>query len=237
VRICLGYFSEVMLVLGLMLHELLRVWFHWVEVWGYAGVFILMAMESSIIPVPSELVIPPAAFWAAQGQMSFAGVILAGTAGSYFGSIVNYWLSLVLGRPMVERYGKYVFLPHEKIQLAERWLKEFGTFGVFIARLLPVVRHLISIPAGLLKMPISPFSLATLFGAGLWCTILAWFGQEIIGSHPDVLHSPEAMMALIKSEMHWIVLACVGLALLYGVVIVYQRKKWAQETPSVNPLK
>ena len=215
-----------------MLHDLLRIWFHWVEAWGYAGVFILMAMESSIIPVPSELVIPPAAFWAAQGQMSFAGVILAGTAGSYFGSIVNYGLSLWLGRPVVERYGKYIFLPHEKIQLAERWLKDFGTFGVFLARLLPVVRHLISIPAGLLRMPFSPFSFATVLGAGLWCAILAWFGQEVIGVHPEVVQSPEAMMVLIKSEMHWIVLACVGLAVLYGGVIFFQRKKVRVEISS-----
>ena len=211
-----------------MLHDLLRIWFHWVEAWGYVGVFILMAMESSIIPVPSELVIPPAAFWAAQGQMSFSGVILAGTAGSYFGSILNYWLSLWLGRPIVERYGKYVFLPKEKVELAEQWLKEFGTLGVFIARLLPVVRHLISIPAGLLRMPVSSFSLATIVGAGLWCTILAWFGQEIIGAHPEVLHTPEAMMGLIKSEMHWIVFAVVGLAFLYGWVIAFKKRKMAQ---------
>ena len=217
-----------------MFHDLLRIWFHWVEAWGYWGVFILMAMESSIIPVPSELVIPPAAFWAAQGQMSFSGVILAGTAGSYFGSILNYWLSLGLGRPIVERYGKYVLLPKEKVALAEQWLREFGVLGVFIARLLPVVRHLISIPAGLLRMPVSPFSIATILGAGLWCTILAWFGQEIIGAHPEVLQTPEAMMGLIKSEMHWMVFAFLGLAALYGLVIMFKKRKVTGESVNLS---
>ncbi len=77
-------------------------------------------------------------------------------------------------------------------------------------------------------MPVSPFSLATIVGAGLWCTILAWFGQEIIGAHPEVLHTPEAMMGLIKSEMHWIVFAVVGLAFLYGWVIAFKKRKMAQ---------
>src|SRR5438067_8978825 len=119
-----------------MLHELLRTWFGWVEAWGYWGVFLLMAMESSIIPVPSEVVMPPAAFWAAQGKMTFAGVILAGTLGSYAGSAVSYWASLWLGLPILKRYGKYVLLPPKKLELAERWIQEYGATGVFTARLL-----------------------------------------------------------------------------------------------------
>src|SRR4029079_15288709 len=99
-----------------MLHELLRTWFHWVDQWGYLGVFILMAMESSIIPVPSEVVMPPAAFWAAQGRMSMAGVVLAGTLGSYFGSVVSYLVSKWVGQPILRKYGKYFFLPVEKQQ-------------------------------------------------------------------------------------------------------------------------
>src|SRR3954471_8571272 len=114
-----------------MLHELFRTWFQWVEIWGYWGVFILMAMESSIVPVPSEIVMPPAAFWAAQGRMTFPGIILAGTAGSYFGSVVSYWVALALGRPLVRRYGRFALLPPEKLALAEAWLGRFGTAGVF----------------------------------------------------------------------------------------------------------
>ena len=100
-----------------MIHELLRTWFGWVEMWGYVGVFVLMAMESSIIPVPSEIVMPPAAFWAAQGRsgMSLIGVVVVGTAGSYFGSILSYWISRRVGYPVVQKYGKYFLLPPAKL--------------------------------------------------------------------------------------------------------------------------
>src|SRR3954468_4182764 len=97
-----------------MLHELIKVWFGWVEAWGYAGVFLLMALESSIVPVPSEIIMPPAAFWAAQGRMSFVGVILAGTFGSLFGSLVSYFVAQWAGRPLLRRYGKYVLMPEAK---------------------------------------------------------------------------------------------------------------------------
>lgn len=201
-----------------MLHELIKIWFGWVEAWGYGGVFVLMAMESTIIPVPSEIVMPPAAFWAAQGKMSFAGVVLAGTAGSYVGSAINYWVSKWIGLPLLRRYGKYVLLPEAKIQMAHEWVTRFGVVGIFVARLLPVVRHLISIPAGILQMPFGAFSAATVVGSGLWCWILSWFGRETIGAHPELLQSPEAMMSVIKAKLVWFVLAVVIFALLYAVV-------------------
>jgi membrane protein DedA with SNARE-associated domain len=208
-----------------MLHELLKIWFLWVENWGYTGVFILMAMESSIIPVPSEIVMPPAAFWAAQGKMSFAGVVLAGTAGSYFGSILSYWISRIIGQPIVLRYGKYFLITPKKLELAETWIGQFGPLGIFIARFLPVVRHLISIPAGILKMDVPKFSVATIAGAGLWCTILSWLGKRVIGDHPELLESPESLVHVIKGELHWIVFASVGLAVLYLVSISLKKKK------------
>jgi uncharacterized membrane protein YdjX (TVP38/TMEM64 family) len=207
-----------------MLHDLLKVWFHWVEVWGYWGVFFLMAMESSIIPVPSEVVMPPAAFWAAQGRMSFAGVVLAGTAGSYFGSIVSYWASRWIGEAVLTRYGKQFGISQEKLNFAQTWVKQFGSFGIFTARLLPVVRHLISIPAGFLKMPVSAFSMATTLGAGLWCFVLAWLGQEAIGSNPEVLQSPEAMVIVIKAKMHWFMGGVILLIALYGVMLLMKKK-------------
>src|SRR3954454_7556686 len=126
-----------------MIHELVRTWFGWVEAWGYAGVFLLMAMESSIIPVPSEIVMPPAAFWAAQGRMSFAGVVLAGTLGSYAGSIANYYVARWVGLPLLERHGKYLGISAPKLRAAHDWVKSYGMPGIFFARLLPVVRHLI----------------------------------------------------------------------------------------------
>ena len=207
-----------------MFHQLLKLWFMWVEQWGYLGVFILMAMESSIIPVPSEIVLPPAAFWAAQGRMTLSGVILAATAGSYFGSAVSYWVSQWIGAPLVQRYGKYVFLPPKKIALAESWVNRFGNVGIFLARLLPVIRHLISIPAGILKMNFSRFSISTLLGAGIWCSILSWFGQETIGDQPQLLESPEAMVEVIKGRLHWFVFAVLGITALYGLVIAFGKK-------------
>ena len=181
-------------------------------------------MESSIIPVPSEIVMPPAAFWAAQGRFSFAGVVLAGAAGSYFGSVVSYWVSRWIGGAFLTRYGKRLGVSAEKLIFAESWIQQFGTFGVFVARLLPVVRHLISIPAGFLKMSFSAFSMATFLGAGLWCFVLAWLGQEVIGSNPEILQSPEALMGVIKVKMHWFLAGVFLFAALYGVMLTLKKR-------------
>lgn len=208
-----------------MLHELITIWFQWVEQWGYWGVFLLMAMESSILPVPSEIVMPPAAFWASQGKMSFAGVVLAGTLGSWFGSAVSYFIARWLGKPFLNAFGKYLFMPPQKVALAESWIRDFGVSGVFISRLLPVVRHLISIPAGILKMPFGTFSLVTLVGAGLWCWILAWFGQVTIGQRPELLQSPEEMVHVMKDQLSYFVIAVVVLGVLYAVARSRMRGK------------
>jgi membrane protein DedA with SNARE-associated domain len=201
-----------------MLHELLKVWFEWVKDWGYLGVFVLMAMESSIFPVPSEVVMPPAAFWAAQGKFSFWGVVLAGTAGSWFGSAVTSIVARVAGAPLVKRYGKWFLLGPDKVALAEGWIRDFGVAGVFVARLLPVVRHLISIPAGLFKMSFVPFSVVTTVGAFLWCAILSWFGEKVIGDRPELLDSPEALVSVMKERLIWFVGAVVVLGILYFIV-------------------
>lgn len=217
-----------------MLHEWITTWFGWVEAWGYVGVFVLMAMESSIIPVPSEVVIPPAAFWAAQGRMTLSGVVLAGTLGSLTGSVINYGFARWLGQPVVIRYGKYVLMPPDKLLMAESWVAKFGAPGIFLARLLPVVRHLISIPAGVLKMPFGRFCVATTLGAALWCAVLAWFGQEVIGASPELLQSPEAMIHVLKEKLHWFVLAVVVLAAAYGAVVWFKRRpESARAVPSI----
>ena len=217
-----------------MLMELIRVWFGWVEAWGYVGIFTLMAMESSIIPVPSEIVMPPAAYWAAQGKMDFAGVVLAGTLGSYFGSILSYGFARAVGKPVIDRYGRYFFMAPAKVAMAEAWMRRFGAPGIFFARLLPVVRHLISIPAGILKMPVASFSIATTVGAGLWCWILAELGREVIGGQPDLLQSPAVMIAVIKNKLHWFVFAIAGLSLLYLLVLYFQRSAKAAAEVSAS---
>jgi membrane protein DedA with SNARE-associated domain len=214
------------------MHHLLQVWFSWVEQWGYVGVFLLMALESSIVPVPSEIVMPPAAYFAAQGQLSMPGVILAGTLGSYFGSAVSYWVSKWLGLPVIRRWGKYVLLKPAKIDAATAWVQRFGAGGIFFARLLPVVRHLVSIPAGILSMPFRRFSLATTLGAGIWCTILSLYGAQVIT--PELIHAndPEAMVKAVKAKLGLIVVGIVALALAYVVMLFLRNRASA---PKASP--
>jgi membrane protein DedA with SNARE-associated domain len=207
-----------------MLHGLIALWFSWVRDGGYWGVFILMALESTIVPVPSELVMPPAAFWAAQGNMNFWGVVVAGTFGSYFGSAISYWFCYALGRPFLNKYGRYFRLKPAQLVAMEKMILRFGPPAIFIARLMPVVRHLISLPAGVFQMKFSTFSFATITGAGLWCYVLSVWGQKVIGAHPELINSPEDMMRVIRAEMFWLIAAVVLVAVLYGVFIYYQKK-------------
>jgi membrane protein DedA with SNARE-associated domain len=202
-----------------MLHGLLLVWFGWVRDGGYLGIIALMAMESSILPVPSEIVIPPAAFWAAQGRMSFAGVILAGTLGSWLGSAISYWVSRWIGRAVLLRWGRLVLITPDGLNRAEVFVQRYEVGGVFFARLLPVIRHLISIPAGIARMPFGVFSLVTTLGAAVWCTVLAWFGAKITEAHPDLMNDPEALMRMMKQEGHWIAIAALVLCALYFLVM------------------
>jgi membrane protein DedA with SNARE-associated domain len=151
--------------------------------WLIAG---LMALESTIVPIPSEVIIPPAAYLAhTQGQLSFVGVVLAGTAGSWLGASVMYWAARFLGRPVITRFGRYVGIGQAKLELAERWCARYGAPGVFLSRLLPVIRHLIGIPTGILRMDFRRYALATVAGSLLWCTVLAWLGTTV-GRHPEL---------------------------------------------------
>lgn len=202
-----------------MLHGLLQVWFGWVRDGGYLGIIALMAMESSIFPVPSEIVIPPAAFWASQGRMSYTGVILAGTFGSWLGSAITYWISRWIGRAVILRWGRFVLIKPEGLERAEQFMRRYGVGGVFFARLLPVVRHLISIPAGITRMSFGVFSLVTVLGSLTWCSVLTWFGYRITAAHPDLMNDPEALMRMIKQEGHWIVGAVLVLCALYFLVM------------------
>jgi membrane protein DedA with SNARE-associated domain len=152
--------------------------------WLIAG---LMALESTVVPIPSEAIIPPAAYLAhTQGQMSLVGIVLAGTAGSWVGATVMYWAARFLGRALVLRFGPYLGLPAAKIEMAERWAARYGSAGVFFSRLLPVIRHLIGIPGGILRMDFRWYALATLLGSLIWCSVLAWLGVTI-GRHPELL--------------------------------------------------
>jgi len=155
---------------------------------GYPLIVALMAMESTIVPIPSEVIIPFAAERAhANGHMTLLGVVLAGTIGSWVGATIMYWAARLAGRPLVLRYGSYFLVPEAKLHAAERWAAHFGSFGVFVARLLPVVRHLIGIPMGIVKMDFLRYSLFTLVGSCFWCVVLAWVGVQA-GDDPKLLH-------------------------------------------------
>lgn len=205
---------------------MLGVWFHWVHDWGYLGVIVLMAMESSIFPVPSEVVVPPAAILAAQpgGTMTFWGVVAAGTFGSWLGSAITYWVALWVGRPFVMAYGKYFLMPPEKVGRAERFMHKYEGGGIFFARLLPVIRHLISIPAGIIRMNFLKFSILTTIGAAIWCYVLAVIGERV-GKRLDATQIAalkagegvdlKGLITSAKTEAYWVIGAVVLVCVLY----------------------
>jgi membrane protein DedA with SNARE-associated domain len=198
-------------------HHLLQVWFGWVQEWGYLGIILLMAMESSIFPVPSEIVVPPAAFLAAQGKLNLWGVIAAGTFGSWLGASITYWVSRWLGRIVIVKWGRLFFVSESKLVRAEMWVNRYAAGGIFFARLLPVIRHLISIPAGIVRMNFWSFSLMTIIGSAVWCGVLAWFGQTAIT--PEMLRDPAGMATALKAKSHMIVAAVLVLTALYVLVL------------------
>ena len=199
-----------------MFHQLFATWMQFVHDQGYLGVFLMMAVESTVFPLPSEIVVPPAAYWASQGVFTFWGVVMASTLGSWFGSALSYLAARQLGRPLILRYGRYLFLPEKKWLLAEEWIKRYSVVGIFFARLLPVVRHLVSLPAGAARMRFLPFTVSTLLGSFAWSWVLARFGQEVLGSDPRLLTDPDALVHVLKHKLAWLV---VGVALLFAAYV------------------
>lgn len=200
------------------------------HVWGLLLIFIFMTIESSFIPFPSEVVMIPAGFLAARGEMLTGNVfidcilaVIIGTSGSLAGAYVNYYLSLYLGRTALHKYGKYFFLKEETILRAEEVFREYGAAATFICRLLPGIRQLISIPAGLAKMPLGSFTLFTGLGAGIWVVILtaigAWLGH-LSGDmdYPTLINKGKQ---LISDHYGWIIAAVV----VFGAVYVVIHKK------------
>lgn len=178
---------------------------------GYPGIFLLMAMESSVIPVPSEVVMPPAGYLVQQGKMNMGLVILSGTLGSLVGAYANYFVARWLGRPLVIKYGRYVWITEDHFNKVERYFQTHGEISTFIGRLLPVIRHLISIPAGIARMNHWRFSLYTTVGAGLWVSILTWIGY-FIGQEKSLImeYSHQAVLG--------VVIFSVVLASVYSVI-------------------
>lgn len=175
--------------------------------WGFALIFVCMAIESSVVPLPSEVVMIPAGFLAARGALSFgnpvldsAVAVLCGAAGSLLGAYANYFVFGRLGAAFVERYGKYFFLPPAKFHRAQEIFQKYGAGATFVCRLLPVLRHLISIPAGLAKMAHRPFIFWTTLGAAIWCTILTAIGFAIGHTTSDMSYHELVYEGVEKSK-------------------------------------
>ncbi len=201
-----------------MIHATITWLLDTILIFGYPGIFLLMAMESSIIPLPSELIMPPAGYWAAEGKMNMGIAILCGTVGSLAGAYANYFAARYLGRPLILKYGKYVLITEEKLARVESFFLRHGEISTFIGRLLPVVRHLISLPAGLAGMNHWRFSFYTLLGAGIWCTVLTLIGY-VIGENQELIvkYSHQAVIGVVVFSVF-----------LVAVYIRRQRKKRLQ---------
>lgn len=146
---------------------------------GYGGIVLLMAIESACIPLPSEIIMPFSGYLVFTGQMQLWLVALAGAFGCVLGSLLAYWLGAVGGRPLVEKYGRYVLISHHDLDLADRWFRRHGDITIFIGRLLPVVRTFIAFPAGIARMSLWRFNIYTFAGSFIWCWALAWIGMQL----------------------------------------------------------
>ncbi len=184
---------------------------------GYGGVFLLMAVESCGILMPSEVIMPFSGFLVALGKMSLWPVVLLGALGNLAGSLLAYYIGYKGGRPLIEKYGKYIFLNKHDLDLSEKWFAKHGELVVFAGRLLPVVRTYISFPAGVAKMDIKKFSFYTLLGALPWSGLFAWLGVKM-GDNWE----------LIKTKLHNFDLA-IAVLVVAGVILLiikqYRKKK------------
>lgn len=196
---------------------------------NYFTIFILMVIESSFVPFPSEVVIPPAAYLAAsRGDLNIVLIVLVGTLGAICGAFINYYLAVWLGRPIIYRFaesklGALFLLDKDKVVKSELFFVKHGAVATFIGRLVPGIRQLISIPAGLAKMPILPFVLYTALGAGIWNTVLAllgWFFERTVPY--DELNE---VVSKYSHEIGYGILAVVLVALAYIIFKAYKRPK------------
>ena len=187
---------------------------------GYSGILFLMFIESTFIPLPSELVIPPAGYLIYQKQMNWIGVIASGTAGSLLGALFNYGIAIYLGRPFILRYGKYFGVSENHFRKGEDFFLKHGNISTFIGRLILGVRHYISFPAGLCRMNLMKFSFYTALGAGIWVCILAYIGY-FVGDNKD---------RIMEMSRQWTLYVIIGCVLLVALYIFWHKRKQRKET-------
>ncbi len=182
---------------------------------GYLGIVILMFIESTFIPLPSELVIPPAGYLISKKQMTWTGVIFSGTIGSLLGALFNYYIAAYLGRPFILRYGKYFGVTEKRFKKGELFFTRHGNISTFIGRLILGIRHYISFPAGLAKMNLKKFCFYTSLGAGIWVWILAYIGY-FIGNNQE---------KILQVSKQWSFYLIVGCAILLVIYIYINKRK------------
>ncbi len=207
-----------------MIQEALRWLVQTVGDLGYAGIFTMMALESTFVPIPSEAVMIPAGYLVHQGSMSFPLSLLCGVTGSVAGAYFNYFMALWLGRPFILKYGKYAGVSKEKFLKVDEYFHNHGEITTFIGRLIPVVRHLISFPAGLGRMNHIKFTTYTALGAAFWVTVLLSLGY-LIGQEE----------ALIKKYLSQITLGMLVLSALIVAIYIYWKRRFMGKAKEESP--
>jgi membrane protein DedA with SNARE-associated domain len=198
---------------------------------GYAGILVLMAIESSFVPFPSEVVVPPAGYLAARGEMSLPWVMASAVGGSLLGAWFNYWFAIRVGRPFFRRYGKWFLVSERNLDRAEAFFARHGEIGTFVGRLIPGVRQLVSLPAGMARMNFARFTLFTALGAGLWCGVLYGIGYSVgkAGRHLDLDRIQDESMHVF---LRWVAPA---LLVLVAAYVFWWRRRRAKAGASPGP--
>lgn len=176
---------------------------------SYGGVILLMAVQSANIPIPSEVIMPFAGFLVSSGTMNLWLLTLAGVVGSVIGSIFSYWLGMVGGRPLVEKYGKFILISHHDLDISDRWFSKRGEIAVFVGRFLPIVRTFISFPAGIAKMNFKKFVIYSFLGSIPWTLALAYFGEKL-GENWEKIKN-------YTRGLDWVILILIVLGIIWWV--------------------
>ena len=204
-----------------MIHEIAQYLLNTIGSMGYLGIFLLMFLESTFFPFPSEIIMIPAGYLAYQGEMNLYMVILVGILGSVAGALLNYYLAMHLGRKIILKYGKYFFIKEETLDKLDTFFTKHGEISTFTGRLIPGIRQLISLPAGLARMNIAKFSFYTAIGAGIWVVVLVAVGY-VVGSNQELISEYMRSATLIA-------LVSVVLIIIFYIVRNRRRREILEE--------
>jgi len=200
-----------------MIHDIANTIVSYIGDWGYIGIFLLMFLESTFFPFPSEIIMIPAGYLAYQGEMNIYMIVLIGILGSVVGALLNYYLAMTLGRKFLIKYGKYFFIKEQTLTKLDTFFAKHGEISTFTGRLIPGIRQLISLPAGLARMNIAKFSLYTAIGAGIWVVVLVGVGY-LVGSN-------EALISEYLKSATLIALVSVVLITIFYILRNKKRRK------------